>query len=306
MRAAAAVIPLLLLAGCAEAGSAETGGKCEVQQVAAYDLPKRRALVFVPVTIDGRQTQALLDTGAEKSAVGVDLAAKLDLPADSRHGTTVVGVGGLGTLRKDVMVRQFAFAGYDSKTGHYPLLDTPAGLGKSGEFGGLVGGDMLENFDLDLDMRHNKLTVYRVRHCGGHFLPWTETYAAIPLDLTWGHRIVLPVTVDGQPLRAMLDTGATSSVLDSDAADRLGVTEAALKQDPNARGTGAAGAAFSSTLHHFATLDIGPDRFERPGLGIIDRSLRESDMLLGQDYLHLRRVWISYSSRQIFVAAAHD
>lgn len=291
-----------MLAGCAPGQDDGKAGPCTVSQAAAFALQGDRPLLFVPFSVQGTETQALLDTGAEKTALALSLTSKLDLPDDQRHRTVLAGVGGLGKERQDAMVTQFDFAGFDPGIGHYPVLDDPKGIGKNVTFGGIIGGDTLAHFDLDLDEPHHKLTVYRVSHCQGNFLPWREPYSAVPMDVTWGHRLLVPVRIDGTTFKALLDTGATGTFIDSAAAEKLGVTAEILQHDANGRGSGAAGVDFTGTWHRFSALQIGPDSFPNPGLTVLDRTLHEADLLLGQDYLRLRHVWISYRTGQLFVA----
>ncbi len=296
----AVLAAVALLAACTDGN---TGGPCTVTQAAAFDITYQHGLLFVPVTINGGTYHALLDTGAERSAIADPLAKRLQLPEDNRHGTVMSGVGGMGKERQDVIVGQFAFAGHDLGNNHYAIMDQPKLLTGVPDFAGLIGGDVLDDFDLDIDVPHRRLTAWRVHNCTGKFLPWTFPYTAIPLDVTWGHRPNLTVKVDGTKFRAFLDTGATATFLDSAAAARVGVNAAALGKDPNGRASGAAGVDFTSTVHKFSTLEIGPDIFANPHLTVLDRTLREADMLLGEDYLRLRHVWLSYHSRQLFVAA---
>ena len=294
--------PLLMLASCT-GGHGGGSGPCQVAPAATFELKLQNALLFVPVNIQGSTVQALLDTGAEKSAVTSSIVTKLQLLDDRRNGTLMSGVGGLGIAHSDALIEQFSFAGYRSDAGHFAVIDDPKLATKVPDFGAIIGADFLENFDLDLDEQHRRLTVYRVTGaCSGHFLPWTEPYTALPLDTTSGGRLLLPVRIDGVKLTALLDTGATSTFVDSDAAEKVGVGQAALGHDPNARGSGAAGVDFTSTLHQFKSLDVGPDHFDKPSLTVLDRSMREADMLLGEDYLRVRHVWISYRTSQMFVS----
>ena len=304
-RAALLALAMAIPAACADGDAGGTPGQCKLTQVASYTLHKQQSLVFVPVSIQGTTVLALLDTGAERSVVSAGIVTKLGLLSDPRHGSLVSGVGGEGIGQNDALVSHFEFAGHDPEIGHYAVVSIPIDTGPELSFGGILGGDILSDFDLDLDVAHGRLTVYEVHKCGGQFLPWTDPYSAIPMHLSWNSgRPIVPVIVDGVRIDAILDTGAASSVIDSDAAERLGVTTAVLAREPSARGFGAAGVDFKRTLHRFNMLQVADEQFPSPYLAVLDRSLREADMLLGQDFLRSRRVWISYRTRQLFVSAA--
>jgi hypothetical protein len=56
-------------------------------------------------------------------------------------------------------------------------------------------------------------------------------------------------------------------------------------------------------LHRFAELRIGPDVSRDPRLWVASAHVVPIvDMLLGVDWLRSRRVWLSYATRQFFVA----
>jgi predicted aspartyl protease len=305
VRAAVLAFVLAATAACVADDAGGAPGQCTLAQVASYMLHRQQSLVFVPASIQGTPVLALLDTGAERSVVTAGIVTRLGLLSDPRHGSLVSGVGGAGIGQNDALVEHYVFAGYDPGVGHYAVINVPIDTGTALPFGGIIGGDILSDFDLDLDVPHDRLTVYRVHNCRGRFLPWSEPYSAVPMATTWNSgRLVVPVTVDGVQLQAMLDTGAASSVIDSSAAQRLGVTAATLGTEPSARGFGAAGVDFSRTLHRFGVLQVGDEQFPHPRLAVLDRTLREADMLLGEDFLRQRHVWISYRTGQLFVAAA--
>jgi hypothetical protein len=56
-------------------------------------------------------------------------------------------------------------------------------------------------------------------------------------------------------------------------------------------------------LHRFSELRIGPDATRDPRIWVASvRVVPIVDMLLGVDWLQSRRVWLSYATRQVFVA----
>lgn len=290
----------LALAACADAP-----GPCAVTEVASYRPLVHHNLLYVPAMLEGHAIRALLDTGAQRSVVTAAAVAQFRLLSDPRNGTLMSGVGGQGLPQNDALAEHYSFAGFDPGGGHYPVVDLPITLPPGPLFGGIIGSDMLGAFDLDLDRANERLTVYRVGNCHGDFVPWTAPHAAMPLRLAWETgRPLLPVEIDGVKLTAMLDTGASSSVLDSAAAQKLGLTAAQLAKEPSGRGFGAAGVDFTRTQHRFREMVVGSERFADIELTVLDRTLPEADMLLGEDYLARRRVWISYRTRQMFVTPA--
>jgi hypothetical protein len=56
--------------------------------------------------------------------------------------------------------------------------------------------------------------------------------------------------------------------------------------------------------HRFAELRVGPEATREPVLWVASvRVVPIVDLLLGADWLAPRRVWLSFATRQVFVAA---
>jgi hypothetical protein len=168
---------------------------------------------------------------------------------------------------------------------------------------GLLGRDFLALFDLDLDMPAHRLTLYQVSDCGGRFLPWTGDYDSIPIMVPAADAVIVPVTIDGRKLRAMLDSGASSSLLAAPGIYKLGLDPASLAADPSDQISGLGPRMINARRHRFGSLMVGNQTIASPLLWVEPIRLSPIvDMLLGADWLSGRRVWISFATRQLFVA----
>jgi hypothetical protein len=111
----------------------------------------------------------------------------------------------------------------------------------------------------------------------------------------------MPVTIYGQKVEAVLDTAAPVSLLQSNAARRLGVTSAQLSADTNIAAHGVGDGAVQARLHRFGAMIVGQDRVVGPRIGVADFPLETAEMVLGLDYLADHRVWVSYRTGQVFI-----
>jgi predicted aspartyl protease len=300
----AASLAASALAGCAadESDLPVVAGACRMKQVAEYDVVPRRGLLTVPAQINGTAVAMVLDTGAERSLVTDETITRLRLLSDPRNESLVTGVGGEGVERADALVDNLRFATYDSGSTHLPVADIPLADDEQPPLSGILGAEAISRFDLDIDLPNGHIGVWRVGHqCGGKFLPWPEPYAAVPAHVNGRGQLLMPITLDGKPMKALVDTGAATLIIDQDAADSLGVNAAVLAKEPVSRGYGAAGVNFHHVAHRFTELDVGPDRLRDVTISVLDRSLQEADMLLGIPYLSRQRVWLSYASEQVFI-----
>jgi hypothetical protein len=177
-----------------------------------------------------------------------------------------------------------------------------ADIPDAGFLDGLLGRDFLSLFDLDLNMPARTLTLYRVSACSGRFLPWASNYQAVPVTVPLGEAFIVPVTLDGKPLRAILDTGADSSLLAAPGMFKLGLDQASVMGDTSSMISGVGKRRIVSHRHDFQSLIVGNDATASPAIWVEPVRLNPiADMLLGGDWLAGKRVWISYTTRQLFI-----
>jgi hypothetical protein len=300
-------IGICLLLACLLAG-AGAHAACVVDPKATIALNVTGGMITVPVEVNGLTATFILDTGAQRSVVSEEAVRRLGVARDAWVGTTMSGVGGIES-RPNADPRSLTLGGV-------PLVrrtlshDTSLTVGvlprtRIGNLviDGLLGRDFLSLFDLDLDVPGHRLTLYQIHDCGGRFLPWQGGYAAVPVTLPDQDALVLPVTLDGTKLRALLDTGASSSLLAAPGLFRLGMQPAGLAGDPADQVSGLGPRMVTMHRHGFRTLRVGGQTTDSPVIWVAPVHLTPIvDMLLGADWLAVRRVWISFATRQLFVA----
>ena len=162
------------------------------------------------------------------------------------------------------------------------------------------------NYELDLDVPRSRAVLYRARSSCVTAQPnWTDPMVQLPTQQVprSGHLFV-PVQVDGEPLRAMLDTGASVTTLSLQSAEDARVSGRRLAALPASRGQAVNAAGIVIRSSAFRELRIGSDVMERPTLAITDLPPSAGDMLLGSDYLATRRVWFSFLLGRVFVQSA--
>jgi hypothetical protein len=280
---------------------------CSVTARAEIPLDVVSGAIIVPVEVNGVAASFILDTGAQRSVVTGEAVRRLDLARDQWVGTTLSGVGGIDR-RANADPRSLSLGGVRlvRRTLNH---DTSLTVGlipraRAGDhvIDGLLGRDFLSVFDLDLDLPARRLTIYSVQDCAGRFLPWTGGYTAIPVSFPAEQAIIVAVTLDGTPLRALLDSGSGATLLTAPGMVRMGLQEANLAADPADAISGLGPHAVRMHLHRFRSLAAGAEMLDKPVIWVAPVRLPLFvDMLLGADWLASRRVWISYATRQVFV-----
>ena len=281
---------------------------CTVQRRAQVPLQDIHGHLLVPVMVNGIKARFVLDTGADRSMVSPQAVRRLHLALDKWVATRMHGIGGI-VEHPNADPRSLALGGLPLHR-HTVTHDTSLTVGPmpqaeiAGErIDGLLGRDFLSLFDLELNVPAGTLTLYQVHDCRGPFLPWTQPYVAIAARQPIGKAMVLPVRLDGVKLQALLDTGASASVLTARGTIRLGLTPHRVAGDATAQARGIGPRATTMRLHRFATLRIGAEEEHHPRLWVSRiRVVPFVDMLLGADWLARQKVWISFTTAQVFVA----
>ena len=281
---------------------------CVLDNKATIPLDVTGGAITVPMEVNGITATFILDTGAQRSVVTEASVQRLGLARDQWVGTTMSGVGGI-QRRPNANPRSLTLGGVKlvRRTLNHDTSLTVGILPRahigSRVIDGLLGRDFLSLFDLDLDVPGRRLTLFQVHDCGGRFLPWSGHYAAAPVTIPAEDAMVVPVTLDGTPLRALLDTGASSSLLAAPGMFRTGLQAANLAGDPADQVSGLGRHLVTMYRHSFRTLRVGAETIDAPVIWVAPiRLMPITDMLLGADWVAGRRVWISYATRQLFVA----
>jgi predicted aspartyl protease len=300
-----AALLALTIAGCQSgdpfpADQTAAHETCKMDRVA--DLPVRfvQGHIMIPAAINDTPVQLIVDTGASASMLTPGAVALLDLPTDPYHTTTVHGTGGT-VVTHNTSIRSFRVGDQDWLGSSIATGRLPGQYPGDPPVVGLLGADRLTEFDVELDVPNHRMTLWRVQHCYGDFVPWQGAHDTLQLARYQPNRMVTHVLIDGQPVTALIDWGARSTTVTTETAARLGVTSDLMAHDPSGSSLGVDQNDVPIRVHRFDELVIGSTRFHNVAVEVAALRVTDVGMLLGADYVTRRHVWLSYSSDQLFV-----
>jgi hypothetical protein len=294
---------------------------CQLKMAASLPAKIDNGRLLVKMQLDDRDVWMKIGTNEPEGEIAWQTASQLKLPFRElrtnaviddagkplRHFVTVHTVG-LGNLQAhDVM---FIIGGESSPAA--PLQD------------GTFGSDFLTAYDVEFDLTHGKVNLYDPNHCPGKVVYWTENYFKIPFQLDHSRHAIFPVTLDGQQVRASLDTAAVGSTLTT------AVAKSKFDFDPVGSGTKpdgqevmTSGATLPFYLHRFGNFAIGDIAFRNTEFEIVPNSVnkalrtiepmrgipvlnpnQEMQMSIGLHHLARVRFYIAYGERTIYFSAA--
>ncbi len=298
---------LLGLGACSAADESYDGidfKTCGVRPHAVLPVVFRNNVPVVQATIKGQPATLILDTGATGLVLTEAALKRLGLQTDSNRLITNRGVGG-ETKSFAGKLQDFEIEGMHVPDHPVSVLPNNSAMARGGQVDGLLGGDVIANFELDLDLPHRLVTLYAGRLCPETVLPpWTVPYETIDAGGSSNLRFVVPVELDGRRLTALIDTGAAGSIVAADVAQSLGVTAEMLHQGPHANLVGTGPDAATAYVHRFHEIRLGDGIYANPMLLVADRPESKVDMIIGSDYLIQHHLWLSYATKRVFIERA--
>ena len=279
---------------------------------AAYaEVPLLRdgGYALVPVSIGGTDSLwFVLDSAAGGSVISPATRDLLGLGEDAGTEATITGASGDASFQA-LEIDSMSIGGFTRTKVGVVVIDLTRFQKPESQrtYAGILGNDFLRRFDFALDLPHQSLRLYPRDADGQSRLAGLDTLACVPNladDEGW---VVMDVSVEGTPVRAIVDTGAGRSVFNWVAAKAAGVTPESPGITRSDRSTQGLGAQRAETHHYqFERVEAGQTRFRPVESRIADisvfRALGLSErpaVIFGTNYLEDRVLTVSYSTKQI-------
>lgn len=293
----AAVLLALMICGPVRA---EKTPDCRLRVIASLEMqtmPDGR--VTIPVQVEGHDYRLMVDTGGYINTLSPQLVKEQGYEPQRSAGE----LRGMGTMRLDhyVTVKDFVIGRSHGKSFKFFVDDF------SDPFeDGTLAPQILAAYDVDLDFAHGKLNLISPDHCPGQVTYWTKAPAAvIPIEIQGLTHIRIPVTIDGKEMKAVVDTGASTSFITMRAAKRyLGIDpkDPALKLRGNIPVNGMMGPVYN---YPFQTLSFGDINVSNPRIQMVADSVwDQTDLLLGIGILRQLHIYIAYKEKKMYITPA--
>jgi predicted aspartyl protease len=323
-----------LLAGCAselpqptamvQAGGAQpaaafamqTASQCDARPAGELDIHRRGEQAFVTIAVNGKNLNLLLDTGDFVTSLTPEAATRLALPASSEPGLQMTGIGG-AYVAPVVEAADVQYLGEHVSNVPFPVL--PGSEFRPEEhIDGLFGANFLSAYEVEMDFPAGKLRFYRHNAgCGSTGPAWVAQATRLTATNAGHDLLLIPVSINGVELNAMIDTGSEDTSITRDAAQALGLTDAAMRGDQQITEQGLGES--TERLHRFDSISIGSATFARPVLAVDDQESpieanvatqtaaampvphRGVDVILGANFLFQKRIFVAYDRGEVMI-----
>jgi predicted aspartyl protease len=297
---AATVLALLILAS--QPASAADASKCKVNLVAKFPVVMEGPRASVPVSFNGKPSRVWLDSGAFYNFMPKAKAVELGLPLEAMPaGFRVNGIGGSFTPQL-ARVRDFGVLGVT-------LHNTEFVVGGSDAGNGFLGANFLGIWDTEFDLAKGAVNLFKESGCNSTVMAYWGQGMAIGDARLLGaqypndYHIYVEVIVNGKSLRAVLDTGAPTSIIGRHAAEKAGIDLKAPQVVASVRMGGGGSQRRQSWIARTQTISIGGETIRNSPIRVIEDEgdSQNHDMLLGVDFLMSHHVIVSQPQRRMYL-----
>lgn len=276
--------------------------------------------VFLPVTIGGLQSRMMLDTGAFWSLLRKGVAAQLGLAPKKNYNLILFDSGG-NRIDETVMVPEFRIGRLNFGKAEFFVSNLWAAA-QLNERAGVIGQNLLTQVHLEIDNAGKTVSIFNQDHCPGDGVYWADEAVVLRYDREGSRRTqagsrirqdidknqidepIVTAELAGQPVRLLLDTGATFTSIDWDhARSAFGITRDTPGVEPASEANIGSGARVKTYRYVFPELKISGIRFENVPVLLGDFN-RSAHVVLGMNEMSKLRIFFAFKEGAIYVTAA--
>lgn len=321
MRICIVATVLALSALSAPLSPAKAEEACQLKRIAVIPFRSdQSAHIYVPVTLNGRNTHLMLDTGAFWSGVSPQMAAELKLSVRDATDFYMIDAAG-NRIDKMVTIGEFKLGGipFNGSVDMFVQGDMPnASLDLDA---GVLGRNLFTQMDLEIDNAGKTISLFSQDHCKGDGVYWADEAVTLNFKLQKPpkqtgsnirkkpseHQIDTPLVsaeLDGEIVSVLFDTGATRSGMDIEHAKRkFGIGPGSPGVTPAGKVYTGAGVPIDTYAYTFKTLTIAGIRFDNITM-LLGKFDQDAKILLGMNELKKLRLYFAFKDGMIHVTAA--
>jgi|HubBroStandDraft_6_1064221.scaffolds.fasta_scaffold69367_2 tetratricopeptide (TPR) repeat protein len=257
---------------------------------------------YVRVQLNGHEATFVLDTGSGFTVISEEAAAKFGVPALAKGGTSQ-GVGGSGKfpivygLLSSLRIGAEKIDEVPCFIRHFHKAKNPS---TDQETDGFIGLSVLSNFITGLDYKNQSMWLARSEDDVPAANAASATATIVPFRTTQNGLISVETRLDdSNNINAIVDSGASSTVISSAAVDRLKMSDSIIKGQ-TVEVIGAGGVSDNVELiliHNCKVVDLQQQNLRALILNfdaINETSGFEQSGILGGDFLKQFRVTIDF------------
>jgi len=309
MRPAGLLVLVAALAWPAASAAATTPG-CRLSTVAEWPVRLDRGLPLTAGSVNGRPVSVMIDTGASATVITTAAAERLGLTLQ-RTGARMRAIGG-DTRVYQARIAELRIGG----ASHGAMRVRVAGEHPIPGVDVIVGEDVLHAFDLEFDFAKGMVRAFDAQDCKGAWLAyWDANAQVLPVEYDTS-AVRIPLSINGERALALLDSGASRTLVSLAFARQLGVAPGAPGVSLASCASGLGAGVVQAWSAHFDRVQLAGETIRDARIAFADFTLAEDwplegapallhaernpDVLLGTDFLRAHRVLVARSQDRVY------
>lgn len=287
------------------AAAAPLHAECKLAAIATLPITMQGMRPRTSAKINGFDAPFLVDSGAFFSIITPGSARQFGLHLDPAPvGFYMTGIGGDTTVML-ATVKKFGVAGQNLT--NIPFIVGGSEVGQ--DSGGVIGYNLLGILDTEYDLAKGVVRLIRQTGCiRANFPYWAPgTGSELTIEAGAGERttkIVTTATINGTQVRAIFDTGASTSVLSRVAAARAGISVTGPKAVESGFSTGFGKRIVKEWTVPVASFKIGDEEVRNTTLRVLDSmgtGPEAPELLLGADFFLAHHVYVAKNMHKLYL-----
>lgn len=286
---------------------------CRLATIGTFSLQLPGYPLLIPGKLNGHDTTILADTGAGESLIWLDAVEQAGLRPvrDTRY--TMTGISGKTTVYK-VKVEELTIGDFVVRNKVWPVI---GGRIFDERLGMILGADFWSKLDFEINLADREIILWDATGCENTSpVYWSREFMLAKLEQAGRGLIQTDVLINGTRIRAMFDTGAVVTMMDSGLARRIGFRTEAADSGTSSQvaGIGDRGKV-DSFVATFDTFQMGDLTIKNARIRVLDmdRHIRTEGgrirgpavdinrVVIGADFLLANRVFVANSQSALYM-----
>jgi predicted aspartyl protease len=309
-----ATVCCLVLCAMALSSVGALAASCRYVKFATLPVSLKSASPTIEGSVNGHAMTVLIDSGSSETTLTRGIAERAGL-ALAHSNVVSYGVGG-ESQQYHALVDEVSFGPVRWKRARLPVVWS---VTDKSRIDALLGANFLFQNDVEMALAEGQIRFYKPENCGDAFLAyWNADAQVVPMRTLAPDdpRQVIDIEVNGQAVRALIDSGADRSAISVSAAARAGVRVDTGKVVARGKTSGVGAHEVDTWIATFDRIRIGDEAIENTELEVTDLwgaarvdsntravaelTAQQPEVLLGADFLRSHRVLFAMSQRRFY------
>lgn len=173
--------------------------QCGLLSFGSFDVGAAEDGIVLHGTVEGQAIDFYASLGSPYTGISESFAAKLRTSVIEAGDVYGVHMGSTDVTHVVKVPLQIGALHANS----FRVLIIPKEAGGDKDYG-ILGMDVLNRVDIELDLAHGKVNLFSREHCPGKVVYWANAYAAVPMTIDGTGMNWFKMQLDGKDVRAVI------------------------------------------------------------------------------------------------------